>query len=119
MADAALFIGFGITLSGRERRALSVLDEALRYYAGLQQAGELESFEPVLLEPHGGDLGGFILLRGEPAKLDRIRRSAEFQRLTTRAGLVAERIGVVSAYVGEELRVQLGRFEAELQDLAS
>src|SRR3972149_11528442 len=109
MADAAIFDGFGIPRSGRERRALSVLDEALRYYAAPQQAGALESFEPVLLEPHGGDLGGFILLRGEPAKLDRIRRSAEFQRLTTRAGLVAERIGVVTAYVGGELRGQVRR----------
>jgi len=35
--------------------------------------GEIESFEMVLLEPHGGELGGFILLRGDQDKLARIR----------------------------------------------
>ena len=29
----------------------------------------IESFEPVFLEPHGGDLTGFILIQGDAAKL--------------------------------------------------
>ena len=46
----------------------------LGYYTKLQERGEIESFEAVLLEPHGGELGGFLLLRGEAEKLDRVRR---------------------------------------------
>jgi hypothetical protein len=69
MADSGLFIGFGASVRGRERQALKVFGEAFEYFSRLQQAGEIESFEPVALEPHGGDLSGFFLLRGDQDKL--------------------------------------------------
>ena len=59
MADSGLFIGFGLPVRGRERQAIRVFNEVFEYYSRLQEQGEIESFEPVLLEPHGGDLGGF------------------------------------------------------------
>ncbi len=65
MAMGALFIGWGAGVPGRERQGLQVFNEGLQYYAGLQQRREIESFEPVLLEPHGGDLYGFILIKGD------------------------------------------------------
>jgi hypothetical protein len=71
MANAAIFIGWGNVVRGRERKALQVFNEALHYWSGLQQQGEIESFEPVLLELHGGDLNGFILIRGDRDKLNR------------------------------------------------
>ena len=64
MADAGLFIGWGAPVRGREAKGLEVVGEALAYYGRLQQEGAIESFETALLEPHGGDLQGFILLRG-------------------------------------------------------
>ena len=54
MADAGLFIGYGLPVRGRERQAVKVFGEALEYYARLQQQGEIESFETVFLNPHGG-----------------------------------------------------------------
>lgn len=119
MADAALFVGFGTTIPGRERRALAVFNEAVAYYTRLQQQGEIESFEPVLLEPHGGDLGGFLLLRGERDKLHRVRRSEEFERLSARAGLVVHSFGIVGAAIGEGLARQFALFEAQLADLGA
>jgi hypothetical protein len=59
MAEAGLFVGFGLPVRGRERQAVKVFGEALEYYARLQQQGEIDSFETVFLEPHGGDLNGF------------------------------------------------------------
>jgi hypothetical protein len=56
---------FRRSVRGRERQALKVFGEAFEYYSRLQQEGEIESFEPVILEPHGGELGGFFLLRGD------------------------------------------------------
>ena len=119
MADAALFVGFGTPVPGRERQALGVFNEAVAYYTRLQQQGEIESFEPVLLQPHGGDLGGFLLLRGEADTLHRVRHSEEFERLTTRAGLVVQNFGVVGAAIGAGLAGQFALFEAQLTDLAS
>jgi hypothetical protein len=50
MADAALFVGWGNAVRGRERQALKVFAEAAEFYTRLQQEGEIESFEPVFLE---------------------------------------------------------------------
>ena len=100
MADSGLFIGFGAPVRGRERQATKVFTEAFEYYSRLQQEGEIESFEPVLLEAHGGELDGFFLLRGDQDKLARIRSSEEFERLTVRAQLIVENLGIVGAALG-------------------
>ena len=56
MASAAVFIGWGAAVVGRERQALQLFDASVEYWARLQQARVLASYEALLLEPHGGDL---------------------------------------------------------------
>ena len=53
MADAALFIGWGQVARGRERDAVETFNESAAYWARLQQDGRIESFDVVLLIPHG------------------------------------------------------------------
>jgi hypothetical protein len=117
MADSGLFVGFGLPVRGRERQAVKVFNETFEYYSRLQQDGEIESFEPVLLEPHGGELGGFFLVRGDKDRLARIRTSEEFERLMVRANLIAEDIGVVSAFLGERLMSQMSVFSQQVEEL--
>src|SRR5262245_52742614 len=88
LADEALVIGWGDGVRGRESKALDVFNESLQYYARLQQDGAVESFDAWFLAPHGGDLAGFILLRGERERLDEVQRSADFELLMTRAGMI-------------------------------
>jgi hypothetical protein len=117
MADFGLFIGFGYPVRGRERQAIKVFSEAMEYYARLQQQGEIESFESVFLEPHGGDISGFTLVRGDRDKLASIRTSDEFARLSTRANLIVEGFGVVGAQLGERIGTQIGVFNEQVEDL--
>jgi hypothetical protein len=117
MANFGLFIGFGRSVRGRERQSIKVLNEAIEYYTGLQQQGEIESFEPVFLEPHGGDLDGFILVRGDRDKLARIRTSDEFARLTIRAGLITEGFGVVGATLGERIATMMPVYNEQMEEL--
>jgi hypothetical protein len=117
MADDALFIGWGEVVRGRERKAIEVFNESLQYYVQLQQDGKVESVEPWFLAPHGGDLAGFILLRGQREQLDEIERSPEFERLQTRASLIVDRTGVINAYTGEALGRLLGLFQEASGDL--
>jgi len=117
MADSGLFVGFGLPVRGRERLATKVFGEAVEYYSRLQQQGEIESFEPVLLEAHGGELGGFFLLRGEQDKLARVRGSEEFERLTLRAQLIADDIGIVGALLGDRLATSMSTFDQQVADL--
>jgi hypothetical protein len=117
MADAALFVGWGSTVRGRERQAVQVFGEAMEFYGRLQQDGEIEGIEPVFLEPHGGDLGGFFLIRGEQEKLARLRVREDFQRLNARALLTVEGFGVVGASVASGVEEQMGYFQAAIDDL--
>jgi hypothetical protein len=117
MADFGLFIGFGAPVRGRERQAIKVFNEAFEYYSRLQQEGQIESFETVLLEPHGGELGGFFLLRGDQDKLASIRSSEEFERRIARALLIVEGVGIVGAALGGRLITQLSLFAEQVEEL--
>jgi hypothetical protein len=118
MAGEALFLGWGPVVRGREQKALQVFRETLEYYGRLQQEGKIDSFEPVLIAQHGGDLAGFVLLRGAQANLDAIRSSDEFERRVVRAASVADNVGVIKAYTGEALGEAMGRFQAVSEELA-
>ena len=107
MADAGLFIGFGDPVRGRESEAIEVFNETLAYYGRLQEEGTIESFEPVFLEPHGGDLGGFILIRGDAEKLAALRVSEEFTQIATRATLIVDNFGIVGADLAGGLQRQM------------
>jgi hypothetical protein len=111
MADDALFIGWGDVVRGRESNALAVLNESLEFYGRLQQEGTIDSVEAWFLRPHGGDLAGFVLLRGTRERLDEVQRSAEFELLLARSGMIVDRIGVVNAYTGEALGRLVGQFQ--------
>jgi hypothetical protein len=117
MATGALVIGWGPAVRGREHKALQVFNEAIQYYTQLQQQGTIESFEPVALEPHGGDLAGFLLIRGDREKLNALRTSEEFLRLNNRAALIVDNFGVITAFIGEELQRLFADFGTQASEL--
>src|SRR5262245_16682350 len=99
MAEATLFIGWGAGIAGRERQAVEVFGQTLQYYERLRRDGEISSVEPCLLEPHGGDLAGFILIRGDRDRLTHLRYTSEFLHNLNRAQLVVQSVGVVTGFV--------------------
>ena len=117
MAEMGLFIGWGPPVRGREAKGLDVFNESVAYWGRLQQDGQIESFEVVILYPHGGDLAGFALLRGSSESIDRIRAGDEFNRLVARAALIVEGLGVVSAALGDSLGPQIQRYTEAVGEL--
>jgi hypothetical protein len=117
MADAALFIGWGQVVRGREKRAVQVFNESVEYWGGLQANGKIEDFEVVLLTPHGGDLQGFALLRGSEDQVGALRADEEFQRRVARADLIVESQGIVNALVGEGIARGMAQYQGEVDDL--
>ena len=95
MATAVLFIGWN-------RPHVGMTDDAYRYLGteGLAYLRSLEGkyferMEPIALTPHGGDLNGCIILFGERAKLDELRRTDQFETFVITMGKHFDRIGVV------------------------
>ena len=114
MADAGLFIGWGEVVRGREDRALDVFNETTEYYGQLQSDGRIESFDVALLEPHGGELQGFVILRGSEEQIDTVHRDDDFQRLMTKASLIVDDLGLIPAYIGEGLGRAMSIYQEEL-----
>jgi hypothetical protein len=118
VADAGLFIGWGQVVRGREDRALDVFNETIELYGHMQSDGRIESFEVCLLDPHGGELGGFELLRGSEDQIDAVRRAEDFQRIMTKATLVVDDLGMVGAAIGEGLGRQMAIYQEEIAVVA-
>jgi hypothetical protein len=118
MADAGIFIGWSEVVRGREAQAVESFNEALQFFRECVENGRIESFEPVFLEPHGGDLGGFILLRGEVAKLAALRTDEEFTRLILRATLYVDGMGIVGADLAERLERQMAYYTEQIAAFA-
>ena len=111
MADRIMFITWGEPVRGREERSLEVFNEAVGLYGRMQQEGRIESFDVILLEPHGGGIAGYVELHGSAGQLAAIREDEEFQRLLVDAGLIVDELGVVGGVANEGVAEQITMFQ--------
>jgi hypothetical protein len=118
MAEAGLYLGWGTVVRGREKAAIDLFNESLQYYGRLQQEGKIESFDVALLTPTGGDVGGFILLRGTAQQIDSLRRDDEYQELQNRVQLIVDGLRITDAIVDEGLAQQIPRAEKAIGQFA-
>jgi hypothetical protein len=101
MADRALFVGFGAPVRGREERAIEVFNEFVEMFGRMQSDGRIAGIDVALLDPHGGDLGGFFMVHGSEAQCAALPSDEEFRRASIDARLIVENFGVVPAVTGE------------------
>ena len=104
MATALLFIGWNRPVAGKEQAAWKYfLEEGDAALAKFQKQGYFERVERVALTPHGGTVNGFVLLFGERAKLDELRRTDAFERLSVQLMTLFDGYGVVPGLNGDGL----------------
>jgi len=112
MATAVLFIGWNRPFPGTEDKAYGWLategTQALRAWEGKF----FERTEHVVLTPHGGDLNGMILLFGERAKLDELRRTDEFEAFVMKLGSQFDGLGVVPGLNWDGIQKVMARRKA-------
>jgi hypothetical protein len=118
MADAGLFIGWGQVARGREDRALDVFNETIELYGQMQSDGRIESFDVALLQPHGGELAGYVMLRGSEQQMDAVNHDEAFQRLMQRADLLVDGLGIVPALIGDGLARGIAMYQEEVAVVA-
>ena len=111
MAEAALCTVWGEIVPGREKQALNVYNEAMQWWAGLQQDGKIESFDVIALAPSGGEVTGFLVARGTAEQIDSLRRTKEYQEQLARVQLIASHLRVADAYVDEGLAQLMGEYQ--------
>jgi hypothetical protein len=118
MADSGLFIGWGQVVRGREGPAVDSFNDTVNFLGQLRANGRIEDFEIVFLEPHGGDLAGFLLVRGTTDQMNAVRGDEEFTRAMLRADLVVENLGIVGAALNERIASQMAMYQQEIGALA-
>ena len=116
MAEAGLWVAWGLPTSGRETQALDLLKETTTdYFKRLVQDGRIERFDTAILKPQTIELGGFILIQGTQPQIDTLRRDEDFQVWVNQVQLVADRVGMVDAWVDEGLSEATGLYEKALR----
>ena len=110
MADAGLLIGWKQAKAGREAQAMELFGSTMSYYQQEVEQGNIESFEPVLVQAHGGDLNGFILIRGSREQCDALRNSDEFRGILVRAIYCLDGVGVINTYLGDGLQQMMSEW---------
>jgi hypothetical protein len=116
MAQAGLWLAWGIPARGRETQALDLLKETTTgYLERLANEGQIERFDAAILKPQSTELGGFILIQGTQEQIDSLRRDADFLSWVNQVQLVADRVGIVDAWVNEGLTEAIGLYEVALR----
>ena len=110
MATALLYIGWNRPVAGKESEAWKYfMEEGDAALTKFQKQGYFERVERVALTPHSGTVNGFVLLFGERAKLDELRRTDEFERFSMRLMMLFDGYGVVPGLNNEGLAKAMAR----------
>jgi hypothetical protein len=110
MPDRALFIGFGAPVRGREERAVEVFNEFVEMLGAMAGDGRIESWDVSLLDPHGGDLGGFFMVHGSTEQCAVLPNDEDFRRAMIDATLIVENFGVVPAMTGAAVSEEMALY---------
>ena len=103
MKPNVLLFGWNRSVPGRESLSAKHFEEFVAFLTSQQQKGSFDRFEIVFLDPHGGDLNGFFLIHGAPAKLEAFTASEDWNKHIMRAILHLQGVGVVGGLTGASL----------------
>lgn len=114
MTDRAVFIGFGQPVRGREERAVEVFNEFVGLFGRMQDDGRIEGMDVCLLDPHGGELGGFFMVHGSAEQCSALAMDEELRRAMVDASLIVDDLGMVGASTGAGVGTEMARYTEAL-----
>ena len=110
MATAVLFLGWNRPHTiGEEMKVYGWLTTEGVGYLRKQEGKYFERMELLGLTPHGGDLNGCIILFGERAKLDELRRTDEFEAFSMNMGQRFSNYGVLPGLNWDGIQAMMKR----------
>jgi hypothetical protein len=105
-----VLFGWNRPIPGRETMAAELFAHSVNYYTQQKAAGNIESWEPVFLNRHGGDLNGFFLIKGDHVKLDQMMQSDEWLDITMRAEQYLTGVGIINGWTGNPVPELMNRW---------
>ncbi|WP_099038344.1 hypothetical protein [Mycobacterium neglectum] len=117
MAEAGVWVMWGIPTRGRETQALAFLKDKLTgYLEELKRDGRIERFDAAILKPQSNDLGGFVLIQGTRQQIDSLRQDRQFETYAHQVQAIADHVNIIEAWVGDGLPYAFGLYEDALRD---
>jgi len=110
-----MFVGFGQPVRGREERAVEVFGEFVGLFGRMQADGKIEDMQVTLLDPHGGELGGFFLVHGSAEQCSALSMDEEFRSACIDASLIVDHFGVVPAASGAAVGEEMEQYTAAVR----
>ena len=107
MDTNVVFFAWNRSIPGREQLSAEHFPQFVQYLEGLQRSAAIDSYDVVFLDPHGGDMNGFFLVRASGAKLTALLGSTEWVTHMTRAALHLEGAGTVRGVTGALVRERM------------
>lgn len=118
MSNRVLFVGWNRPIPGRETMAYELFSTFLNVLETARKNGQIDSYEPVILDPHGGELNGFVLIRGERQGIEKLESSQEFIDTQLRARIYLDGNGTVRGVTGTELQQRMTHFRKLIQEIS-
>ncbi len=116
MSENVIFFGWNQGIPGREKMSVDHFGEFVEFLTGLQKKGTIQSFDPVFLDFHGGDMNGFFLIKGEGKKLEALTDSEDWIRHTIRASFHLQGFGIVRGVTGDVLNERMQLWSKNIPD---
>ena len=110
-ANAGILIGWTRAFPGKEAQAVQKFGEYVGYLTKLQSEKRIESFEPAIINPHGGDLNGFFIIRGDRNKLHELKGTDHWKDWLALGSFLLDGFGAQEIFLGEEFVGFMGRFQ--------
>lgn len=103
MSTNVIVFGWKQSIPGREQLSAQHFQEFMQYLHQQKEQKVIESFEPMLFEPHAGDLNGFFVIKGEPSRLFSLVGSNEWAQHQVRAMLHLTGVTLMRGMTGATL----------------
>ena len=107
MERNAVFFAWNRSVPGREEASGTHFDEFVGYLSAQAQAGTIQGFDVVFLDPHGGDMNGFFLIKGGPEGINALLSSSAWTEHMTRASIHLMGSGSVGAVTGDQVAARM------------
>ena len=90
------------------------MERIARLRAG--RSARIERFDAAILKPRGSEIGGFVLIQGTQQQIDDLHDDARFETYAHQVQLIADRVGIFEAWVGDGLGEAFGLYEDALRN---
>lgn len=101
--DHIILMSWTRAIPGREAIAGELFQSSLTWFKRQVEQGNIAGAEPYLLTANGGDINGFIIVRGSSEALTNLSHHKDYENLVVQANLCLQNFAVINGYRGSRV----------------